>query len=277
LPALDLAGWRIELACRPAGLTDGVAAWYAPFIAAGDAPGDAPSDVAVTVTVDPSLSRGEPMDPDPQLRVTRQGDGFLLDAPEARGRIDLDSRRAALALSNDVFFGGLDYFLRILTALLAYRDGGLLVHGAGLLAGGGVHLFVGRSGSGKSTVVALSPQALALGDDLIVLRPGEAGWRAYGTPFWNPETQRRDGQTTSGRLAGIYKLVQDRDVYLEAVSPAAATGELMVDCPIINGDAVELPGLLGRCRQLAQAVPVQWLHFRKDPGFWALLRDGHDA
>lgn len=268
---LNVAGWRIGLEGRPAGAEAAAAARYAAFVAADPAP----PDTLVVVTVDPAADAaagaapGEP--PFAPMRVTYPGETVALDAPGVCGRIAAAGSQAWLELSGGTFFPGLEYFLRVLCALLAYRDGSLLMHAAGLLVDGGVHLFIGHSGSGKSTVVALSPQACALGDDLIVLRPEEAGWRAYGTPFWNPETVRREGQTASGRLVGIYTLVQDREVYLQAMSAAAAAAELAAHCPVVNGDPARLAGLLGRCRQLGAAAPVRRLHFRKDPGFWNLL------
>ena len=167
----------------------------------------------------------------------------------------------------------LDYFLRALYALLADQDGGLLIHAAGLQnpADGRVYLFTGQSGSGKSTVVALSPWATALNDDLILLRPQEAHWTAYGTPFWNSETVQRAGQTCRGPVAGVYPLIQDSQVYLEALSPGRATAALAANCPILNADVGRLPALLQRCLAVAAAAPVQRLHFRKAPGFWDLL------
>ena len=161
-------------------------------------------------------------------------------------------------------------------AYLAFRLGGLLVHGAALLLDGKVHLFIGLGGRGKSSVVALSPHALALNDDLVVLRPVEVGWRAFGTPFWNPETTRRAGQTAEGPVVGIYSLAQDRRVYLETLPVAVAASELVANCPVVNTDSFEVPEVISRCRRLAEAVTVQRLHFRKDSGFWALL-EGRNA
>jgi hypothetical protein len=114
-----------------------------------------------------------------------------------------------------------------------------------------------------------------LNDDLIILRPREEGWVAYGTPFWNMEAEHRESQVASGPVAGIYRLVQDDDVYLEPVSPATAIAELVANCPVINGSPSHLAALLSRCTQLAAAVPVQRLHFRKDGTFWRVLEQ-HD-
>ena len=52
---------------------------------------------------------------------------------------------------------------------------------------------------------------------------------------------------------------------------AAAVAALIGSCPVVNGDPGRALDLLARCRQIVRAVPVQQLHFRKDPSFWDVL------
>ena len=166
----------------------------------------------------------------------------------------------------------MEYFLRILYALLAEAHGGLMLRTAGIMAPSGVNLFIGQSGSGKSTVASLScGRGVVLNDDLIVLRPEQGRWIAYGTPFWNFKTIDRDGQTASAEVAGIYTLAKDLDVYLEPMAAAAAVAAMISSCPVVNGDPARAPELMARCRQIVHEVPVHRLHFRKDPSFWDVL------
>lgn len=274
MTTLGIAGWRIRLRCAPEALAQGVARRYAAFAvddagppdltldACAGSPGPAPVSTSRTVL---------------EARLRAEGPDYLLDASGICGRIVPSQRQASLQFNSADPQVDLEYFLRIACALLAYQGGGLLVHGAALMRDGAVSLFIGQSGSGKSTVVALSPEAVALGDDMVILRPTSAGWTAYGTPFWNATTLNRAGQTHAGRLAGIYKLIQDREVYLEPLRSAAAAAELVANCPVVNGDTAALAGLLARCRRLAADVPVQRLHFRKDPDFWDCLARNQDA
>lgn len=268
---LNLAGWTIRLSCRPAGLEHAVATRYVAFLVAdADEPACTIQVEARGMAPECAASPGHLL----AAPLTRQGDIFVLDALQIHGTIEPSSRQASLMLGDVALLDSVEYFLRTVCALVAYRDGGLLVHGAGLAIDGQVLLFIGQSGSGKSTTVAMSPGALALGDDLILLRPDGAAWVAHGTPFWNRDALERGGQTACGPLAGIYRLVQDRQVYLEEATTAAAAAELVANCPVVNGIVEWMPDLLGRCMQLAQVVPVRRLHFRKDDTFWALLRSG---
>lgn len=263
MTTLAIAGWRIRLDCSLPEVDEAVAARYQDFIV----PDGAANDAWVTVSIDPHVLAGEW----PARPVTRQGDVGLFDMPGACGRIGLSSWRADLRLRRENSGNLLEQFLKSLLAYLAFHRGGLLFHAAGILVDGGVFLFTGEGGSGKSTVVSLSPDKLALNDDLVVLRLDGRGWRAYGTPFWNVLATRRSGQTADGVVAGIYRLAQDQQDYLELISNAVAISELMANCPVVNVDPGELSTLVIRCQELAVAAKVQRLHFRKNPDFWPLL------
>jgi hypothetical protein len=188
--------------------------------------------------------------------------------------IQTNYRRAGLRFGGSEPAWAIEYFLRVVAAVTAYHNSGLLVHCAALQAGDATFLLVGQSGSGKSTAVALSHdagKAVALGDDLVLLRPEGEGWRAYGTPFWNIQTVERGGQTSDGLITGIYKLVKDDAIFAEPMGLAAATAELIANAPVVN-DLPELSeGLIGRCRSIVQHTGMQRLHFRKDAGFWSVL------
>lgn len=268
---LCLGGWRLAVVCDPPAVAAAAAQRYAAFTAGATA---GPPDLTLTVTFLPATEDAHSQHPLLETRLVVAGTDYLLDAPDIRGRIELTDQRASLRLPSCDPLRDLEYYLRIVMAALAYQRGGLLVHGAALVLDGQAHLFIGQSGSGKSTVVALSPHAVALGDDLVLLRPTAQGWQAYGTPFWNWQAGQRAGQTSQGALRGIYKLVQSPEVRLEPLPRAAAVAELAANCPIVNDVPEWWPGLLGVCRELASAVPVQRLFFRKDNAFWNVIAGG---
>lgn len=273
---LNIAGWRVDLRIAPPSLAEVVARRYADFISTPE-PGP---DLMVEVENGPSLT-GEGVESDSILHgtLTTNVEEFLLDGPKFYGMIHPSRAQAALRMRSAAPEREVEYFLRIALALFALQRDGLLLHCAALkrtgpFNTGRVYLFVGQSGSGKSTLVQVSHasgRAEALGDDLILLRRGPRGWLAYGTPFWNFEAEARKGQVGSGPVAGIYKLVQDRRVYVEPMRRAVAAAELVANCPIVNAQPALLPVLIDRCRDVAQAVPVSQLHFRKDDAFWDVI------
>lgn len=264
---LSLAEWIVGLIVEPPSLATQVAERYAAFLYRGER---AP-DLLVRLTWEPGGDAAQTL---LQSAVTAKGEEYLLDAPYFYGMIEPFRGQAELRMRSGAPTREGEYFLRVALALFAWARGGLLIHSAALLVEHAAFLFTGQSGSGKSTVVSLSQDrghTIALGDDLVLLRPVERKWHAYGTPFWNLQTSERAGQTGHGQVRAIYKLVQDREVYAEPMSPAAAAAELLANCPIVNSQPALLPDLLMRCRDIAEVVAVQRLHFRKDDAFWDII------
>lgn len=167
---------------------------------------------------------------------------------------------------------GIDYFLRVVIAALAFQAGGLMMHGAGILRRGMGYIFFGHSGSGKTTVSRLSQQVVVLNDDFLVLHPVEKTWMAYATPFWHAAQVKPSNR--SMQVNSLYRLVKDHSVYLEAMTPAQAVGEMVANIPISSGDPARLPEVMERCRQISAAAPVYWLHFLKDDSFWKVIDRG---
>jgi hypothetical protein len=268
---LKLADWVVGLSVEPPSLAAALAERYAAF-----ACDDGDPDLSVTLAHEPGGDDGESI---LQGGLRAKGEDYLLDGAQFYGMIGPFRGQALLRLRSSNATREVEYFLRVTLALFAWVRGGLLVHSAALKVGQGAFLFTGQSGSGKSTVVSLSrgrQQTTALSDDLVVIRPDGGMWRAYGTPFWNfrPESlppEGREGQTSSGPIRAIYKLVQDRDVFVEPMSSAAAAAELLANCPIVNSQPALAQDLLLRCRDVAKAVGMQRLHFRKDDAFWDII------
>ncbi len=73
----------------------------------------------------------------------------------------------------------------LLSTCLAVRNG-MAMHAAGVVVDGQAILFIGRSGSGKTTMAGLwsrQPDVTVLADDLVVVRQHGNRFIAYGTPW----------------------------------------------------------------------------------------------
>jgi hypothetical protein len=195
---------------------------------------------------------------------------IVLSAEGYRGEISVTGEAWLNILDADPQYG-IDYYLRVAAAQQAYLAGGLLFHGAGIIHREKGYIFYGHSGSGKTTVCTLSSNDLVLNDDLLVLMPGDHGWLAYSTPFWNPSQVKPANQNM--RIQGFYRLVKDLSVFLKSMSPAQAVSEMIANTPVITGDPANLPVVLERCRQISAAVPQYWLHFLKSATFWKAIND----
>ena len=193
----------------------------------------------------------------------------LLNTPAVVGKIDCNKQKNVVTINSSSLFETVDYMLRVVFAVLLFREGGLLLHAAGLKKNGNGYLFTGHSGTGKSTVARLSGDALVLNDDLVTLLPSKLGWVVHGTPFWNP-TQTKPNPC-SALLKGIYALVQDEQVFIEQLSHGMALAELITNVPVLTQD----PGLSGqvmeRCSEIIKRVTPVRLHFFPDDSFWRLI------
>jgi hypothetical protein len=186
------------------------------------------------------------------------------------GTIDIARQQGQLTFASSQPFAAADYFVRAAVALLAFEAGGLLFHAAGLAHHDRGYAFFGYSGSGKTTVARLSSRARLLNDDLIVLWPHANRWEIAATPFSNP-TQVQPAGSHQVPLTALYRLIQDRRVFLEPLDPALALAEVVASSPIVCADPDRAAALLDRAAQLTRAVPVQRLHFLPDDSFWQLI------
>jgi hypothetical protein len=184
--------------------------------------------------------------------------------------------RAVLAAASSdrvVFDRIVENFLRVVFAHLTLGRGGLLLHGAGLVRDGRAFVFFGPSGAGKTTVTALSPGCRVLSDDLVLIARSGPGFAASSVPFRGLATPPATSEALHP-LAGLYRLVQAREDRLEELSRPRAVGEVVASLPFVSETAEAAPRILEVVSEVAAAVPVRRLHFRKDPGFWRLLAGG---
>lgn len=258
---LAISGINLQVHCRPAALEENLRARYQAFLAP-DRPGKA---LSVTVEQRGSLRQT----PFLAREISFSERGARFSSPGFEGWISPPEGIARLSLSAAHPADEVEYFLRVATALLAFREGGFLFHSAGIIHDGRVACFFGHSGSGKTTVARLSPPERVLNDDLILVLPSPSGWTAAGTPFFNPsQVPPRPGQALIG---GLFHLVQSSRLEVAAMPPALAVAELAGSVPVIPADRRGTLPLLERLYNVIRGVPVYQLHFPKTRAFWELI------
>jgi len=124
------------------------------------------------------------------------------------------------------------------------RDGGLLLHAAGLLTEQYGFAFTGPSGAGKSTVSALyaARGARVLSDELIILRVVEGAIRVFGTPWPGSGRHARNQQ---GPLTGLFCIRHGQDGHvLRRMPPGAAASFILPQCSLPHWDRAAMDGTL---------------------------------
>ena len=160
----------------------------------------------------------------------------------------------------------------VLMCRLLMADGILIVHGATVEYEGMALLFTGHSGAGKSTIAAIAESAGArvLSDDRSIVTMRESTPTVWGTPWHG--THRR-GSPDPIELTAMFLLVQDLEDRTEPISPARATGELLVRLIHPGSRPRDMERLLDGVAEVAEAVPMAELRFRPTAQAFHLAAD----
>jgi hypothetical protein len=203
-------------------------------------------------------------------KVTFQDGILFFMAPGYRGYIDEKRGEGKLQLSTALPAEDIDYYIRVVFALLARTKDGILLHAAGIIRNDNAYLFFGHSGSGKTTVCRVSSaNHTILNDDLILLLPEGTSWRAFGTPFSNP-TQMKP-TPGSAPIASMYLLTQAKHVAIYDLTTSQAIAALLGNIPVITEDPVRSAQVLDTLIKIQQVIPVKNLYFLPDNSFWKVI------
>lgn len=161
--------------------------------------------------------------------------------------------------------------LRILPRLaimhhLLESSTGLMVHAAGALVAGRMHLFLGPSEAGKTTLSALFLKygggEVVNDERLLLTRTGAAPiWTAWGTP-WPGEL--RIARNRHAPLGGVFFLEKSERTSIVPLDPREAAERLIPLLSIPWYDAGLVLEAFGLCERLVAEVPAHALRFRPD-------------
>ena len=166
-------------------------------------------------------------------------------------------------------------YLRILSSYLALLAGGLLLHCAAVVVDGAVHLFLGRSGAGKTTLArkALAEGFEVLSDDTAVLQyKGARGFFVSYVPFEGELGVTCTAPEKQYPLGGLAWLVQAPEAKRVSLPLAVQLARCMACCPVVNADPHRATALLKGVEGLLAWLPLEELHLPKAGRFVDSLR-----
>ena len=256
---ISIAGISLRLYCEVPWIVKRLKQRYQEF------PGSQGAQISVHINLDEEMGSGLRIDD----QISIIDGGIILGNSSKVGYFDYHAKQGTLLVQPEHVEAQVDYFLRAIYSLLVFLGGGVLLHSAGILSGERAYLFMGASGSGKTTVCRVSEGKIILNDDLLILLPSPAGWMAFATPFWNP-TQVRPSNTHA-LVAGIYKLVQAPMVECLPMEIGMSLAEVLACVPLLTTSTVYGEQLIQRCFKIVTEIPVYRLRFLPDATFWNVV------
>ncbi|MHB9099608.1 MAG: hypothetical protein ACYC5X_17515 [Syntrophales bacterium] len=168
--------------------------------------------------------------------------------------------------------GSLHKLLFLFMAIALTEQGKLMIHGAGLRLGSEGCLFVGDSGSGKTTVAGYAPREGVLSDDAPVVTRNGGEFTIHASPFSQVDlfdSKAADHHRQEAPLRRLIFLKQADHLELECRDKRSALAELLQ--AHIHGFDIMDKDLRTRvfqfCGDLCAAVHTFDLYFQKDNRF----------
>jgi hypothetical protein len=282
----DLGGYRIRLEERD---DHPLISWpvkpFAAFVVQAAEPGDDCADVHVTIT----LVRTLPDFPDRRLRfdachglwaLYQTTSGYMLEtlhtqtlAPRSRSLIDSSFSRVQTWVLEETVeeISGwspvqiLNPLVEVCLVTRLARDGGVLLHAAGILTSAGGIAFTGPSGAGKSTLSAIYADrgSTVLSDERTILRERRQGIMLHGTPWVG---SGRFAANDSGLLARLYAIRHGQGAHtVTQLSPQTLFRLLLGQCLLPLWDREGLEGTLAFLAELVEQVGGAELAFLNAP------------
>jgi hypothetical protein len=207
---------------------------------------------------------------DEDIRVRREGSNWLFERGDFQARWDPQTGQGRVRQTANPY--ALDSVLRILHSLVLSARGGFLLHAASGICDDRAFLFSGVSGAGKTTLTRLAPSdATLLTDEISYVRPGAAGYSAYGTPFSGELAKA--GENTSAPIAALFFLEKGPENRVDELPPAEAVHRLMRNILFFAEDPELVENLLATACDFVEKVPVRCLTFYPDARVWDEIRN----
>lgn len=143
--------------------------------------------------------------------------------------------------------------------------GAILFHSSAVAVDGKAYVFTAKSGTGKSTHVALwkkllGERATVINDDKPLIRQSGGKFTVHGTP-WNGK--HKIGANISAELAGICIISRGEQNEIRKVSPDEALPTILSQTFRPSGEKATA-GVVGVTTEMAESVPIYKLKCNMD-------------
>lgn len=208
-----------------------------------------------------------PMKVSNEPAVSWNGDDFSIRTAyyEAEGNLSKGKVEAVMAPG----FSG-SGLLRTLLAIVLLRQGGFLLHAAGLLKGERSYVFCGPTQSGKTTIAThLANGHLVLSDETTAIRPTSFGYSAYSTPF--PGDMNRVFVNRGARMDSLFFIRKGNEFSRRPLSPAEVTSRAFPQLICLERNLEGVEAAFHALEAFSHRIPCYDLSFRPTLELWSHL------
>ncbi|TLY14234.1 MAG: hypothetical protein E6K69_08020 [Nitrospirae bacterium] len=153
------------------------------------------------------------------------------------------------------------------------REGGVLLHAAGILTETGVLAFTGSSGAGKSTLSEFfaAKGACILSDERIIIKRVSDGFAVYGTPWVGTSLHAHN---RAGSLTRLYCIRHGLGSHMtRRMSPRAFSQFVLRQCFLPHWDRAAMDNTLAFLGTLIEKVDCFELAFMNTPDIVEFLEE----
>ena len=144
------------------------------------------------------------------------------------------------------------------------REGGLLLHSAGILSTTGGYLFTGASGVGKSTLSGFfdTSGASVLSDERMIVRKRGDAFDIHGTPWVGSGAY---AESESGLLTELFCISHGQEHRATSIPPSAVLSFILPQCFLPHWDRAAMESTLAFLSDVITHIPCRRLAFAKQP------------
>jgi hypothetical protein len=156
----------------------------------------------------------------------------------------------------------IDSWLRVFFTLCGTKFGAMLLHGSAYSAHGGVFVFAGRSGKGKSTIIKILGKSRALTDELVCVYKHANKYFAASTPFWG-ELKKGEGRIYRGKINKLLFIEHGCGTYLQNVSHGQALKNILQTTLFFSKYKKHVDYIFSSAFALSKNIPCNTFAFEK--------------
>lgn len=191
---------------------------------------------------------------------------------------DFSCARAVISWNDASAASALSSLLRIVYSMAVLVHGAVSVHASCVATDGNAYMFMGRSGTGKSTHSRLwmqnVPGTSLVNDDNPLVRFTDGICMVFGTP-WSGKTPCY--RNVGFPLCGIVRLVQSSENVFHPKRDAEAFAALLPGCSVIRSDEHMFDAACDTLVRISECVPVGILECRPDAEAVSICRNSLES